>query len=92
MIESLRPLSFLKHHKKNTILYQISLLTCGWLERRAPVDVRLLGGDGGRAAVGACGRHHGGRGSGGRVVAGDLARDGAELRHGDRTQTGALRH
>lgn len=52
----------------------------------------LLGGDRGGTAVGAGGRHHGGRGGGGRVVTGDLAGDGAKLGHGDRTQAGALGH
>lgn len=52
----------------------------------------LLGGDGGCAAVGASGRHHGGRGGGVGVVTGDLAGDGAELGHGYGTQAGALGH
>lgn len=54
--------------------------------------MRLLGGDGGRTAVGAGGRHHGGRRGGGGVVTGDLARDCAELGHGNWTQAGTLGH
>ena len=52
----------------------------------------LLGGDGWCTAISAGGRHHGGRGGGGRVVAGNLAGDGAELGHWNGAQAGALRH
>lgn len=62
------------------------VLWVGW----APVDVRLLGGDGGSAAVRAGGRHHGRRGGGGRVVTGDLAGDCAKLGHWDGTQARPL--
>lgn len=52
----------------------------------------LLGRDGGRAAVGAGGRDHGGRGGAGGAVAGDLSGYGAKLGHGDGAQAGTLRH
>lgn len=56
------------------------------------IDVGLLGGDRGSAAVGASGRYHGGRGGGGGVVTRDLAGDGAKLGHWYGAQAGALRH
>lgn len=67
-------------------------VTCVLLVTWTPVDVGLLGGDGGCAAVRAGGRHHGGRRSGGRVVTGDLAGDCAKLGHGDWAQAGTLRN